>query len=506
MAGRERFGGSNEVKAANDQLKDSLATNLPKMPEEERKVVEAIMTDMDVMHESYTNNVEAIDFGIPENANGMYSLARGALKKMRSLGTNREKADLYGIYLGQLREAIGKKDRLAILDAAKGLDQAALMFTSTVALEKADRTEKPVEKAPEKKEEPVEQVEVVLEDPDVARRNYMQQLEAKLEQDYEINVGTDHLNRAESMRFVYCSSNLEDPLATFEGDQILLQIALKELVESTSYGLKSPKPLLDTINKFTTRDVAYIIAAYQQIKELKVDGKFGPNTFERLKKDYKEGTIIDRVTGTEAVSKYKQFKNIRNYIDRPKSTPKKAVENDDAWYEKEADLSAEMNEGLNNLDNLTSEQKQELRGVILERFVHYNGDAEAFAEVLEGNEDKIKSLLKEGEQDFQVEAIMDAIKVDPKAAVEAAKSGVQEGVEAATNGSVFETAKNYVKNAFSTSAPEEKDMGSPSEGGMSEMPQDDMGGDAEGGMSKMPEEDLGGNQLVGGFEVEEGDE
>lgn len=302
------------------------------------------------------------DFRTPE----MLGTLSSARKTMKEMDTN---PVLFKVIDGEISSFMTEPDRNIQLDNLNRLSKLLLSYIEGAKLMYAKKevanADTPVEKKEVKKQ--------ALED-------YMPYLKNGLEKIPE--VGTDSLNRAESMRHVY--SSLPNG-----SDQILLQTAIKEVFSSNRFEMSEGyQGMLDNVENIKTSDVPYIIAAYQQLKYLKPDGKFGPNTFAALKKD--AGVkILDVNTGEEAVSKTVKSRNVDNYIDRVKREPKKKVEEEGIVLEDTViygDVSNVPDEdiGGNQLDGGMSMVQEDIGGNQLDSGMSMPQEEETDGSQLEG--------------------------------------------------------------------------------------------------------------------------
>jgi len=209
------------------------------------------------------------------------------------LNTNKDIADLFGLNLVSFRKNLKKgADKKILLQNMKDLDTDALMFNSTVALESSREELKKEIQPVEVIDSPKETVEI--RDFDKVMKRFVARLENGITGRPKYEVNTDSLNRAENMRNVYSSAENNK----FYSDQIFLKTAI-QIVTRDSINFNSGKDrdyLIENMSKMKASDVVYVIAAYQDARGLKVDGKFGKNTFNALKDD--AGVeIVDRSTG-----------------------------------------------------------------------------------------------------------------------------------------------------------------------------------------------------------------
>lgn len=131
-----------------------------------------------------------------------------------------------------------------------------------------------------------------------------------------LSIGTDALNRVNEMRYVYSGENYQK-IDKFNGDQIFVDIMIDEIVKQDANAL--PKEIKSKYldgGKFRDlgdRSVINLMAQYQKIKGLKVDGLFGNQTYNELLKDAKvKGiNIVDRSKNTEEIAKLRKEKGLK---------------------------------------------------------------------------------------------------------------------------------------------------------------------------------------------------
>lgn len=217
------------------------------------------------------------------------------------------------------------------------------------------------------------------------------------------------------------------------GDRVLLKTALME-ISKTELGkelLKSANLDLNKHMDISMSNMVNVIAVYQQIKGLKVDGIFGKNTFASLKKDY--GKELYDYSGKE-VSTYEmssekiKLKNQRKKKKKRVGSVKRKEGLDNAWYSKDADLSKKMYDGL-KVYKESVEQKyslaslNEVRQSIIDRFDHYDQNVQSFVELIPKEEDRknVIKILEEGELDQNLSSLVKALKNPETAKVNSLK-------------------------------------------------------------------------------------
>lgn len=448
MSKNESLGRNNESveSGAVQTLKSSLSENLGKMPEKERKLVKEIMTTMSVVRESFINNMEGgydgldlLDAGNSKSINALLNTVQG---NMRLINSNKSISELFNAEFKNFRSNILNRDlknkNKVLLNDLKSLDKITLMFTSTVALEATRKNIKPKEV---KKDDVVEAKKLKVEakeakETKLEHKNLKSVLLALDPNAENISVGTDRLNRSQEMRFVYSSDKYES-VDRYNGDQILLVALLKDL----SGGLSTKNLVGDYFNNMTQKDllnisdsdVVKLINIFQKVHGLKVDGKFGPETYYVLVNSA-EGygyNVIDRseqIKKSDEHSKDDRYKEIRSgkkYSEKRRSKRKKkvnpfdsakravggSVEKSKEWIEKDA----EYNEQMYNLlqKDVSKMNLSELKDIIIERAVHHGGNMEEYVSAIEPSKiqrEKMFFALESGDQNFQTEALLKVLK------------------------------------------------------------------------------------------------
>lgn len=283
----------NEGFDAESILKEEVGVNISKLPEAERVVVEDIMKTMDVVRDSYTNQLDSVDLSESGNREALIANLTFVLTNMKEFDAAPYIVEEFASQINLLKQNIDNRgDNASKLTILKDMETFSVMFTSSVVRENIKQSL--VEEL--KLKSPV--IEEVKDKPVFEFGYFMPSLESGLRK--QISSSTDSLNRAQSMRFAYAGENPQVENMNFNGDQVLLKTAIEKVFSSKRFEITPGyENILENLDKVSDREAVYIIAAYQQLNGLEVDGKFGKETLAALKKD--AGVrIVNRSTGEDA--------------------------------------------------------------------------------------------------------------------------------------------------------------------------------------------------------------
>lgn len=116
----------------------------------------------------------------------------------------------------------------------------------------------------------------------------------------EVYANTYALNASQEMRHVFAAKENRD-----FGDHILVKTMINEL-NKNGYKLST-----DNLRELRDSKIVKMIGAYQKLKGIKVDGKFGPQTFAKLKGDLPKGVELVMRGASEAEKDMKLSKVLK---------------------------------------------------------------------------------------------------------------------------------------------------------------------------------------------------
>lgn len=290
----------------------------------EKKAVLGMRNKLNELRSDYVSKINTLDLTEKNNKDNVLKLVYRVMIDLTTL----DQGDMYNevnqIFVKAVEGVLGrdssKSEQVNVLKNFEEAIESTIVKVNKRALkEKAEKQrQEALEEAEKlKRRKMVEQAEAVkvsIEQSESSMEEFMNYIENALYENLDdIRVDTDALNRSQSMRYAYSAEDAQ--LDNFSGDQILLRTAINEVFAKVRFKMGfGVDELMENLDEISDREVAYIVAAYQQVKGLTVDGKFGPNTFKALEKD--AGVkIVDRSTNEEAVSRFKKLGDIQSYID-----------------------------------------------------------------------------------------------------------------------------------------------------------------------------------------------
>jgi murein L,D-transpeptidase YcbB/YkuD len=339
MQDRPKFRHVDDIvaeKESKEVEKQENMAGLEGLDSNEKKAVLGMRNKLNKLRSDYVLKIDTLDLTEKNNKNDLLKLVYRIMIDLTTL----DQGDMYNevnqIFVKAIESVLGrdssKSEQVNVLKNFEAAIESTIVKVNQRALkEKAEKQrEEALEKAEKlKRQKMVEQAEVEtgktgssvekvvdtkVEQSESSMGQFMNYIENGLFKNLDdIKVGTDTLNRSQSMRYLYSAEDAQ--LDNFSGDQILLRTAINKVFEKERFEMGfGVDELMNNLDEITDREVAYIVAAYQQINGLTVDGKFGPNTFKALEKD--AGVkIVDRSTNEEAVSRYKKLGEVQSYID-----------------------------------------------------------------------------------------------------------------------------------------------------------------------------------------------
>jgi hypothetical protein len=424
-----------EKKSQNVTPEESMKSNVDNLPENEKKLINEIMVAKTVLREAYIDNMEGGFDGLNLALDGNYTSVNSVLNEIEAnmfdLNKNDNNYKQFRAEVANLRSDIYnyelKDKNKVILSDLKALDTTAALFVSSLERSQIMPVKKEVKREDVKEVTPgIKSKEKTKEVVDADMNSILLKLDPSID---SFEVTTDMLNRSQEMRFVYSSEGYES-IDKLNGDQILLKTLLKDLSAGLStfeaMGAAYKNPTKEQLNSLTDIQVSKLIKIYQKTVGLKVDGKFGPSTYNSLvqsaeKSGYK---IVDRsemIKESDEYSKDDRYKKIRSGKVYSKKVRRNKVKNklkqSNNWYERDAEYSKEISKGLiKGVYEMTDDELNLFKNLVVDRYVHHSGDVEEFVGTMnlsDVDKTQVITALNIGDQNFQTEALLKALKPAP---------------------------------------------------------------------------------------------
>lgn len=436
-----------------DRIPDAIASNFNKLSELHKGTVKHILVDMEVLKRAYIDNIDATNFTQSLNKAAIDDIGMGAMARLKELKSlpymnlnqsfssyrsamyllRRDLRDNQPNFMiaGRMEDAIKAanaflKEFVDSYDPSKNVKIANDVARGTVrkAVERGEEKD-PVVASKSKVERATEKARVetsVAASKQGVNKSAGKASEVASRKNERVPVSKQLRNVMRNKVNSYSLASVDDMLrykSKENKDRVLVKTALDEIAK-TELGkalIKSLKLNVDEYAKISKENIVYIVSVYQKVKGLSVDGIFGKNTFNTLKKDAGGEVYISDGKKSEKVSTYKMSKEKSTLrAKRLKSRVSEARRKSDAWYEKEADLSISMFALLKEIPesgNISAQPLNELKNIILERFRHHDSDPIYFTKIVESEKSKILNALNQlddKDKTDEIKSIIDALR------------------------------------------------------------------------------------------------